>query len=130
MWYGVAAYSLWGLLTLYWRLFPNVSAMQVLGHRIVWSFVVLSAIIATSWRQRRIVLQSVTPSVIALYALAAVLIGVNWFLYVYSVNNGFIVESSLGYFITPLVNVLMGVVVFRERLRHMQWVAVAFAFSG
>ena len=67
---------------------------------------------------------------IGLYALAAVLIGVNWFLYVYSVNNGFIVESSLGYFITPLVNVLMGVVVFRERLRQMQWVAVAFAFSG
>jgi len=130
LWYGVAAYSLWGLLTLYWRLFPNVPAMQVLGHRIVWSFVLLVAIIATSWRQRRIVMRSVTLSAIALYALAAVLIGVNWFLYVYSVNNGFIVESSLGYFITPLVNVLMGVVVFRERLRQMQWVAVAFAFSG
>ena len=130
MWYGVAAYSLWGLLTLYWRLFPNVPAMQVLGHRIVWSFILLAAIIAASWRQRRIVMRSVTPSVIALYALAAVLIGVNWFLYVYSVNHGFIVESSLGYFITPLVNVLMGVVVFRERLRQLQWVAVAFAFSG
>jgi len=130
MWYGVAAYSLWGLLTLYWRLFPNVPAMQVLGHRIVWSFILLAGIIAASWRQRRIVMRSVTPSVIALYALAAVLIGVNWFLYVYSVNHGFIVESSLGYFITPLVNVLMGVVVFRERLRQLQWVAVAFAFSG
>jgi chloramphenicol-sensitive protein RarD len=130
LWYGVAAYSLWGLLTLYWRLFPNVPAIQVLGHRIVWSFVVLVAITAASWRQRRAPLQSVTPRVIGLYALAAVLIGVNWFLYVYSVNNGFIVESSLGYFITPLVNVLMGVVVFRERLRQMQWVAVAFAFAG
>jgi len=104
--------------------------MQVLGHRIVWSFILLAGIIAASWRQRRIVMRSVTPSVIALYALAAVLIGVNWFLYVYSVNHGFIVESSLGYFITPLVNVLMGVVVFRERLRQLQWVAVAFAFSG
>jgi chloramphenicol-sensitive protein RarD len=130
LWYGVAAYSLWGLLTLYWRLFPNVPAIQVLGHRIVWSFVVLVAITAASWRQRHAALQSVTPRVIGLYALAAVLIGVNWFLYVYSVNNGFIVESSLGYFITPLVNVLMGVVVFRERLRQMQWVAVAFAFAG
>jgi len=130
LWYGVAAYSLWGLLTLYWRLFPNVPAMQVLAHRIVWSFAVLAVIIAVSWRERRNTLQSVTPRVVGLYALAAVLIGVNWFLYVYSVNNGFIVESSLGYFITPLVNVLMGVVVFRERLRPMQWVAVAFAFSG
>jgi chloramphenicol-sensitive protein RarD len=130
LWYGVAAYSLWGLLTLYWRLFPNVPAIQVLGHRIVWSFVVLAVIIAASWRQRRTVLQSVTPRVVGMYALAAVLIGVNWFLYVYSVNNGFIVESSLGYFITPLVNVLMGVVVFRERLRPLQWLAVAFAFAG
>jgi chloramphenicol-sensitive protein RarD len=130
LWYGVAAYTLWGLLTLYWRLFPNVPAIQVLGHRIVWSFVVLVAITAASWRLRRTALQSVTARVFGLYALAAVLIGVNWFLYVYSVNNGFIVESSLGYFITPLVNVLMGVVVFRERLRQMQWVAVGFAFSG
>jgi len=130
VWYGVAAYSLWGLLTLYWRLFPHVPAIQVLGHRIVWSFVVLVAIIAASWPRRRAALQHITPRVVGLYALAAVLIGVNWFLYVYSVNNGFIVESSLGYFITPLVNVLMGVVVFRERLRPMQWVAVAFASTG
>jgi chloramphenicol-sensitive protein RarD len=130
LWYGVAAYSLWGLLTLYWRLFPNVPAIQVLAHRIVWSFLLLALIIAGTWRMRRKTLQSLTPRVIGLYALAAVLIGVNWFLYVYSVNNGFIVESSLGYFITPLVNVLMGVIVLRERLRSMQWVAVAFAFSG
>ena len=130
VWYGVAAYSLWGLLTLYWRLFPHVPAMQVLGHRIVWSFAVLVAIVAGSWQRRRPVLQSVTPRVISLYALAAVLIGANWFLYVFSVNNGFIVESSLGYFMTPLVNVSMGVAVFRERLRPLQWAAVAFAFAG
>jgi chloramphenicol-sensitive protein RarD len=130
VWYGIAAYSLWGLLTLYWRLFPNVPAIQVLGHRIVWSFVELAAIIAASWRGSHAVLPLVTIRVVGLYALAAVLIGVNWFLYVYSVNNGFIVESSLGYFITPLVNVMMGVIVFRERLRTMQWIAVAFAFLG
>jgi len=130
VWYGVAAYSLWGLLTLYWRLFPHVPAIQVLAHRIVWSFVVLTVIVAASWRQRRAVLHSITPGVVVLYAVAAVLIGANWFLYVFSVNNGFIVESSLGYFMTPLVNVLMGVAVFRERLRAMQWLAVAFAFCG
>jgi len=130
VWYGVAAYSLWGLLTLYWRLFPQVPASQVLAHRIVWSFVVLAAVVAASWGERRAVLRTITPGVIALYAIAAVLIGVNWFLYVFSVNHGFIVESSLGYFMTPLVNVLMGVAVFRERLRAMQWLAVAFAFAG
>ena len=130
VWYGVAAYSLWGLLTLYWRLFPQVPAIQVLAHRIVWSFVVLAAIVAASWGERRAVLRTITPGVIVLYAVAAVLIGVNWFLYVFSVNHGFIVESSLGYFMTPLVNVLMGVAVFRERLRATQWLAVAFAFSG
>ena len=130
MWYGVAAYSLWGLLTLYWRLFPHVPAIQVLAHRIVWSFVVLTVLVAASWRRRRAVLHSITRGVVVLYAVAAVLIGANWFLYVFSVNNGFIVESSLGYFMTPLVNVLMGVAVFRERLRAMQWLAVAFAFGG
>jgi chloramphenicol-sensitive protein RarD len=130
VWYGVAAYSLWGLLTLYWRLFQHVPAMQVLAHRFVWSFVVLAAIIAASRHQRRAALHAIDRRVAVLYAIAAVLIGANWFLYVFSVNNGFIVESSLGYFMTPLVNVLMGVVVFRERLRPMQWLAVAFAFSG
>jgi chloramphenicol-sensitive protein RarD len=77
MWYGIAAYSLWGLLTLYWRLFPNVPAIQILAHRIVWSFVVLAVIIAASWRVRRRTLQSVTARVIGLYVVAAVLIGVN-----------------------------------------------------
>jgi chloramphenicol-sensitive protein RarD len=130
VWYGVAAYSLWGLLTLYWRLFPSVPAIQILAHRFVWSFVVLSVIIAASWQQRRVALRTIGARAVVLYAIAAVLIGANWFLYVFSVNNGFVVESSLGYFMTPLVNVLMGVVVFRERLRSMQWLAVAFAFSG
>jgi chloramphenicol-sensitive protein RarD len=130
VWYGVAAYSLWGLLTLYWKLFPGVPAIQVLAHRFVWSFVVLAAILAASWHQRRAAFRSISTRIVAVYGAAAVLIGANWFLYVYSVNNGFIVESSLGYFMTPLVNVLMGVVVFRERLRRGQWLAVAFAFSG
>ena len=130
VWYGVAAYSLWGLLTLYWRLFPQVPAIQILAHRFVWSFVVLAVLIAASWRRRRTVLQTIDRRIIGVYAIAAVLIGVNWFLYVFSVNNGYVVESSLGYFMTPLVNVLMGVVVFRERLRSMQWLAVACAFLG
>jgi chloramphenicol-sensitive protein RarD len=130
VWYGIAAYSIWGLLTLYWRLFPHVPAVQVLGHRIVWAFVVLAAIIAAAWPRRRAVLGLLTPVAIGLYALAAVLISINWFLFLWAVNNGLVVASSLGYFITPLVNVLLGVLVLRERLRTMQWVAVALAFAG
>jgi chloramphenicol-sensitive protein RarD len=130
VWYGIAAYSIWGLLTLYWRLFPHVPAVQVLGHRIVWAFVVLAAIIAASWSRRRAVPGLLTPVAIGLYALAAVLISINWFLFLWAVNNGLVVASSLGYFITPLVNVLLGVLVLRERLRTMQWVAVALAFAG
>jgi chloramphenicol-sensitive protein RarD len=130
IWYGIAAYTIWGLLTLYWRLFPHVPAIQVLGHRIVWAFVVLAAIIAASWSRRRTVMRLLTPSTVGLYAVAASLISINWFLFLFAVNNGLVVASSLGYFITPLVNVLLGVVVLRERLRMLQWIAVALAFAG
>jgi chloramphenicol-sensitive protein RarD len=130
VWYGIAAYCIWGLLTLYWRLFPHVPAIQVLGHRIVWAFVVLAAIIALSWSRRRHVVRLLTPRAIGLYAIAGALISVNWFLFLFAVNNGQVVASSLGYFITPLVNVLLGVIVLHERLRPMQWSAVALAFMG
>lgn len=130
IWYGIAAYTIWGLLTLYWRLFPHVPPIQVLGHRIVWAFVVLAAIIAASWSRRRAVIRLLTPSTVGLYAVAAALISINWFLFLFAVNNGLVVASSLGYFITPLVNVLLGVVVLRERLRVLQWIAVALAFAG
>ena len=130
VWYGIAAYSIWGLLTLYWRLFPHVPAIQVLGHRIVWAFVVLAAIIAATWSRRRAVAGLLTPGTIGLYAVAAALISINWFLFLWAVNNGMVVASSLGYFITPLVNVLLGVLVLRERLRPIQWIAVTLAFAG
>ena len=130
VWYGIAAYSIWGLLTLYWRLFPHVPAVQVLGHRIVWAFVVLAAIIAASWPRRRTTMRLLTPRAIGLYAVAAALISINWFLFLWAVNNGLVVASSLGYFITPLVNVVLGVMVLHERLRRLQWLAVAIAAAG
>jgi chloramphenicol-sensitive protein RarD len=130
LWYGVAAYSIWGLFPIYWKLFPDVPAIEVLGHRIVWSFVALAALILARRSRDRRLLGAVSAHVIALYSSAAVLIGFHWFLYVWAVNHGFIVETSLGYFITPLVNVLLGVLVFRERLRTLQWVAVGLAAAG
>src|SRR5678816_2309219 len=111
-WSGVAAYTIWGLVPLYWKLLKHVPAVQVLGHRIVWSLAVLIILVAAMRRGGRATLGAVSGRVVGLYAIAAALIAANWFLYIYAVNAGFIVETSLGYYITPLVNVLFGVVVF------------------
>ena len=135
-WSGVAAYTIWGLVPLYWKLLKHVPAIQVLGHRIVWSLVVLVVLVAVLRRggrrprDGRTALASVSRRVVGLYAIAAALIAVNWFLYIYAVNAGFIVETSLGYYITPLVNVLFGVLFFHERMRPAQWVSIALATTG
>ena len=126
-WSGVAAYSIWGLVPIYWKLLKHVPAIQVLGHRIVWSLAVLLILVAAT---RRRALANVSRGVIGLYAIAAALIAANWFLYIFAVNAGFIVETSLGYYITPLVNVLFGVVFFHERMRPAQWVSIALATAG
>jgi len=135
-WSGVAAYTIWGLVPLYWKLLKHVPAIQVLGHRIVWSLAVLIVLVAVLRRGRRrpqdgrSALAVVSRRVVGLYAIAAGLIAVNWFLYIYAVNAGFIVETSLGYYITPLVNVLFGVLFFHERMRPAQWVSIALATTG
>jgi len=135
-WSGVAAYTIWGLVPLYWKLLKHVPAIQVLGHRIVWSLAVLIVLVAVLRRGRRrpqdgrSALAFVSRRVVGLYAIAAGLIAVNWFLYIYAVNAGFIVETSLGYYITPLVNVLFGVLFFHERMRPAQWVSIALATTG
>jgi len=125
---GAAAYGIWGTFPLYWHLMRHLPTSQVMGHRIVWSCLVLAALVGATRRWR--LLAAVPRRVIALYAVAAVLIGVNWTLFVWAVTSGFVVETSLGYFITPLVNVMLGVLVLRERLRGLQWIAVALAAAG
>jgi chloramphenicol-sensitive protein RarD len=128
-WLGAAAYSIWGLFPIYWKLVAAVPAGQVLAHRIVWSCVALAVILA--WPSRpRLPRSALSARVVLLYLAAAILIGVNWYLYVWAVGHDFVVETSLGYYITPLVNVLLGVVVLGERLRPVKWVAVALAACG
>ena len=128
-WLGAAAYSIWGLFPIYWKLVAAVPASQVLAHRIVWSCVALGLILA--WPSRsRLPRGTVTPRVVLLYLAASLLIGVNWYLYVWAVGHDFVVETSLGYYITPLVNVLLGVAVLGERLRPAKWWAVALAAVG
>jgi chloramphenicol-sensitive protein RarD len=129
-WYAIGAYALWGLLPVYWKWLRYVPATQVLCHRILWSFITLFVIILISrqWRAFREAIANLR--VLRAYAMAAVLISINWLTYIWAVNAGFIVETSLGYFINPLLSVLLGVVFFRERLRPWQWAAIALATAG
>lgn len=127
--YGIGAYVAWGFFPIYWKLLHNVSALQLIGHRIIWSFLLLLVIIFFS-RQWEEFLKTVTIKVLRVYTFAAILIGVNWLIYVWAVNADFIVETSLGYFINPLLSVLMGVIIFKERLRFAQWIPVVLATTG
>jgi chloramphenicol-sensitive protein RarD len=130
IWFAVAAYSCWGLFPLYWKLLRHIPALQLIGHRIVWSFVFMIAavVLMSQWKAFR---GSVLAwRVLGLYSLASLLIGVNWLTYIWAVNSGHVVEASLGYFINPLLSVLMGVLFFRERLRLWQWVSIGLAMAG
>lgn len=126
---GIAAYALWGFFPIYWKLLQGVPAPQLLGHRIVWSFLLLLFVVLVTrqWNDFRSTLNARTFQI---YFIAAILIGINWLTYVWAVNAGFIVETSLGYFINPLLSVLMGVIFLRERLRTVQWIPVVLAAIG
>lgn len=122
--YGIAAYAMWGLFPLYWPLLKPSGALEILAHRIAWSLVVLVAILMVRrhWSWFRELLR--TPKKLGLLALAAAFITVNWGVYIYAVNTGHVVEASLGYFINPLISVLFGVLLLKERMRPWQWAAV------
>ncbi|HNK62731.1 MAG TPA: EamA family transporter RarD [Anaerolineales bacterium] len=127
---GIAAYAMWGFFPIYWKLLHDVPAVQLLGHRIGWSFLLLMAFIfiTNQWKDFRTA--AFNAKVLGIYAVAGVLLSLNWLIYVWGVNSGFIVETSLGYFINPLLSVLFGVFFLREKLRPMQWVPVVLAAVG
>ena len=125
---GALAYVLWGPFPLYWRLLEPAGAVEILAHRIVWSLVTM-VLVLVLWRrvgQLRALLRDRRR--LLLISAAAVVITFNWGGYIWGVNNGRVVETSLGYFINPLVTVLMGVLILGERLRRLQWVAMGIAF--
>ena len=126
---GILAYTLWGFFPIYWKLLHHVPALQLLSHRIIWSFLLLGIVLVLT-RQIGSFRASLNTRTLQIYLLAAILIGVNWLTYVWAVNAGFIVETSLGYFINPLLSVLMGVLFLRERLRPLQWLPISLATIG
>jgi len=128
--YGIGAYVLWGFFPIYWKFLHHVSAFQVIGHRIAWSFVILILyiLVTKKWDDFRAV--SFNKRTVAIYVVAGILLSINWLIYVWGVNANFIVETSLGYFINPLLSVLMGVIFLRERLRPSQWIPVTIAAIG
>jgi chloramphenicol-sensitive protein RarD len=130
IWYAIGAYAAWGLLPIYWKTLHHVPASQLIGHRIVWSCLMLLGVILFSRQLGALKKAAFKPRVIRIYLLAALLIGVNWLIYVWAVNAGFIVETSLGYFINPLFSVVLGVIFFRERLRLWQWIPIGLTAVG
>ena len=127
---AIASFLLWGAMPLYWHLLKSVPALQILLHRIVWSTLLVGGWLL--WREGRGWLRAALarPRVAGMLAASGLLIGANWGLYIWAVNNGHVVESSLGYFINPLLNVLLGVAFLRERLTRAQWASVAIATLG
>jgi chloramphenicol-sensitive protein RarD len=129
IWYALGAYLMWGLFPIYWKWLQAVPALQVIGHRIIWSFLVLTVVVLATrqWTKFR---STLTPRVLGIYLVAGLLLSANWLVYVWGVNSGHIVETSLGYFINPLFSVLLGMIFLKERLRPAQWFPLGLATSG
>lgn len=128
--YALLSYGAWGILPIYWKGFGSASPIEVISHRLVWSFVFLGILVAVRGEIRECLRILRAPRLLGALCVTALLLSVNWGLFVLGVNSGRIVESSLGYFINPLFNVLLGCVVLRERLTRAQAVAVALAAAG
>lgn len=128
--YGFAAYGMWGLVPLFWPLLEPAGAVEILAHRMVWSLlaVVLVLLVLRRWSWIRPLLRQ--PARLGMIAIAAAVISVNWGLYIWGVNSGHVVETSLGYFINPLVSIGFGVLLLHERLRPVQWVAVGVGVAA
>jgi chloramphenicol-sensitive protein RarD len=127
---AAGAYGCWGLVPIYWRMLHGIPASQLLAHRIVWSFVTLLIIVLIVRQWNKFKKEALSLRIFGIYLIAAILITINWLTYVWAVNAGHIVETSLGYFINPLLSMLFGVIFFRERLRFWQWIPVGLAFAG
>jgi chloramphenicol-sensitive protein RarD len=127
---AAAAFAIWGVFPLYFKPLQAVSALQVTAHRVVWSCVALLALMAVRKEIGAVRAALASPGVALRLAAAATLISLNWVVYVWAVAHGHVVDASLGYFINPLMNILLGVMLLKERLNRTQWLAVLIAAAG
>lgn len=130
--FAVTAFTfvLWGLVPVYWHLLREVPSFQIIAHRIIWSTVLVVAWLLLSSRLQWFRAIAAQPRALATLAISSIAIAFNWGLYIWAINAGHVIETSLGYFINPLVSVVLGVVVLKERLRGLQWLAVGCAALG
>jgi chloramphenicol-sensitive protein RarD len=128
--YAALAYTVWGLYPLYFKQLASVPALEIVLHRSLWALVVVWAMLAVLQRWSWLRSAALRPRQVGLFALAALLLAGNWLLYVWAVNQDRVIDASLGYFITPLVNVALGYFVLEERPRRAQWAALGLAASG
>ncbi|MGR5359083.1 EamA family transporter RarD [Vibrio chagasii] len=127
---AVGAYTMWGIAPIYFKSLSEVSPFEILSHRVVWSFFLLAFLlhVSRSWRKVRDTLTS-KPKMLYLVA-TSILVGANWLIFIWAVNSNHMLDASLGYYINPLINVLLGMLFLGERLRKLQWFAVALAAIG
>ena len=128
--FGLLAYGLWGVLPIYFKQLGNVGPVDIVAHRIIWSLLFLAVLVAITrgWRQIGVAVRS--RRTMSLLLATSVLIAINWLLYVYAVVSGHILAGSLGYYLNPLMNILLGRFILKERLTRLQWAAVAIAAAG
>jgi chloramphenicol-sensitive protein RarD len=127
---GLGAFVFWGLAPIYFKLLGSVGADEIIGHRVLWSAVFLAVVLAIRHRERFLGHVRISPRTLAALTISGLLIVVNWLIFVHAVNTDRVLSTSLGYFINPLVSVLFGLLIFRERLVPLQYVAVAIAGLG
>lgn len=130
LFYGLAAYAMWGVFPLYFRAVSHVSPWTILCHRIVWSALLLAGLASLLGQWREVWRHFTRPRTLQMLALGAVLISANWLIFIVAITRGHVLESSLGYFINPLVSIALGMVFLHERLRPWQWAAVGIAALG
>lgn len=132
--YGVTAYVLWGILPIYWKLIQDFQPLEIIIHRVIWSFFTLTIVllISRNWKlyKEQIIILKNNKKKILYLTIAAFLITENWLLYIWAVNNDNIIEASLGYYINPLVSILLGVIFLKEKLNPLQIISIAIASIG
>ena len=128
--YGFSSYTLWGLFPLYWPLLQPATSLEMVSHRAVWSLVFCVIALAIARQLRSTFALMLSPGIFLKFTLAAAFISVNWLTYIWAVNNEQIVEASLGYYMQPILLVLMGILAFKEEMRKIQWVAFIVAIIG